>query len=415
MELGTAAIPKERYTSPEFMRLEWERVWKKCWLLGGLAADIPNPGDYLVTGIGRESILIVRQRDGSVKSFYNVCQHRGNLLARNDGGNVDTFKCTFHHWEYGLDGKIINIPDSGTFPQGPPCRGLPELPTGVWGGYVFYSLDRNVAPLAEYLGVIPEHLDPYELENSEIILDATVEWECNWKTSVDAFNESYHVQAVHPQALYYLDDLDLQIDLYERHSRYLVPFNTVSQRLGPLEAMPRAILDAVEKLAMDPALLKDVNPREARLVIQRWKRANAGKLGYDCSRLNDDQLTDDYHYFIFPNVTFNLLAEFGFLMRQRPHAIDPDRMYFDLLIFRRLPRGKAPRERAPHVHARHGEISLGEVVDQDAQAMPSVQRGMHSDGFSGLWLSEQELRIRHFHKTLDDYIYGPGKKPPGAL
>ena len=63
MDLGTAVIPKERYTSAEFMKLEWERVWKKCWLLGGLAADIPNPGDYLVTNIARESILIVRPLD----------------------------------------------------------------------------------------------------------------------------------------------------------------------------------------------------------------------------------------------------------------------------------------------------------------------------------------------------------------
>ncbi|MFZ9967633.1 MAG: hypothetical protein ACO3IN_11640, partial [Steroidobacteraceae bacterium] len=72
-DLGHDLIPKERYTSTEFMQLEWERMWSKVWLLGGMEADIPEPGDYISTEIGRESILIVRQRDGGVRAFYNVC------------------------------------------------------------------------------------------------------------------------------------------------------------------------------------------------------------------------------------------------------------------------------------------------------------------------------------------------------
>src|SRR6516165_2662641 len=75
-KLKAGVIDQERYTSPEFMRLEWERLWTKVWLLAGRSLDMPDPGDYIVTEIGRESMLIVRQTDGGVRGFYNVCQHR---------------------------------------------------------------------------------------------------------------------------------------------------------------------------------------------------------------------------------------------------------------------------------------------------------------------------------------------------
>ena len=68
--------------------------------------------------------------------------------------------------------------------------------------------------------------------------DWTVEWDCNWKTSVDAFNESYHVQGIHPELLYYLDDYDVQIDTYGRHSRYLIPFATISHRVHETTEIP---------------------------------------------------------------------------------------------------------------------------------------------------------------------------------
>jgi phenylpropionate dioxygenase-like ring-hydroxylating dioxygenase large terminal subunit len=123
-DLGHAVVRKERYTSAEFMKLEWERMWQRVWLLGGLETDLSEPGDYVCTEIGRESVLLVRQADGGVRAFYNVCMHRGNRLRAPGVGSTETFKCQYHHWEYALDGAFKRIPDLDTFPQGaPPCRG----------------------------------------------------------------------------------------------------------------------------------------------------------------------------------------------------------------------------------------------------------------------------------------------------
>jgi phenylpropionate dioxygenase-like ring-hydroxylating dioxygenase large terminal subunit len=413
-DLGHDLIRKERYTSPEFMRLEWDRIWTKVWLLGGLESDIPEPGDYICTEIGKESVLIVRQKDGGVRAFYNVCLHRGNRLRPAGISSADSFKCQYHHWEYDLDGSFLRIPDLDTFPQGaPPCRGLSEIPCDTWGSFVWFSLNPGVEPLREFLDPMPQHLDPYNFHRMALTRDVTVEWDCNWKTSVDAFNESYHVQGIHPQLLYYLHDLDIQIDCYERHNRYLIPFGTVSPRVRKPPTIPDPIKVIMKGAGIDPADY-DEPLAQIRRDVQKHKRRHGAGQGKDYSRLNDDQLTDDYHYLIFPNVTLNVHADDLMLFRQRPHPTDPNRMLYDVWTFELVPDGEEPPRRPRHQTFRHGDKSIGLVLDQDAQNLPGVQAGMNSDAFKGLWIGSQELRIRHFHKVIDDYVYGPGKKPPGA-
>ena len=408
-------IPKERYTSREFMQLEWEKIWTKVWLLGGVSSDLREPGDYVATEIGREAVLIVRQDDGSVRAFHNVCLHRGNRLRPEGFGSATSFKCQYHHWEYNLDGTFKRIPDLDTFPQGkPPCSGLGELPCAEWNGFVWFSLNRDVEPLAEFLDPMPRHLDPYNFHKMALTRDITVEWDCNWKTSVDAFNESYHVQGIHPQLLYYLHDLDIQIDCYERHNRYLIPFGTISPRVKRPNVIPEPVKVIMKAAGIDPADY-DGRLEDIRRDVQNHKRKHGASQGRDYAQLNDDQLTDDYHYLIFPNVTLNVHADDLMLFRQRPHPTDPDKMFYDIWTFDLVPDGEEWPERPAHKRFRHGDKSIGLVLDQDAQNLPGVQAGMHSAGFKGLWIGRQELRIRHFHKVIDDYVYGAGGKPPGAI
>jgi phenylpropionate dioxygenase-like ring-hydroxylating dioxygenase large terminal subunit len=414
-DLGHELIRKERYTSAEFMQLEWERIWKKVWLLGAIESDLREPGDFVATEIGRESVLIVRQADGGVRAFYNVCLHRGNRLRPAGAGSADSFKCQYHHWEYALDGSFKRIPDLDTFPQGaPPCRGLKELPCAAWGGFVWFSLDPDAGPLEDFLDPVHKHLDPYNFPKMALTRDITVEWNCNWKASVDAFNESYHVQGIHPQLMWYLHDLDIQIDCFERHNRYLIPFATWSPRVRRPPAIPDPIKVIMKTAGMDPADY-DEPSENIRRDVQQWKRKHGPAQGKDYSRLNDDQLTDDYHYLIFPNVTLNVHADDLMLFRQRPHPTDPDRMFYDIWTFELVPEGHEWPARPKHQHFKHGEKSIGLVLDQDAANLPGVQAGMHSAAFEGLWIGAQELRIRHFHKVIDDYVYGPGGKPPGAV
>jgi len=416
-EVDWAPIDQRRYTSPEFLRLEWERMWTKVWLLGARLLDIPSPGDYVVTEIGPESILIVRQKDGGVRAFYNVCQHRGNRLrdcGRGTAGESLSFKCQYHHWEYNLDGSYHRIPDIDTFPQGPPSYGLSEVRCDTWGGFVWYTLNDQPMPLLEFLAPMPQHLDPYRFDRMVQTRDITVEWRCNWKTSVDAFNESYHVQGIHQQLLWYLNDIDIQIDCYGQHSRYLIPFGTLSPRVRTPNSIPEPIKTIMKGAGMDPADYDDPIAN-IRRDVQQYKRRYGTAHGKDYSRLNDDQLTDDYHYLIFPNLSLNVHADDFWIFRQRPHPSDPDRMFYDIMTYELVADGEEWPRRVEHKRWTHGDKSIGLVLDQDAQNLHGVQAGMHSKGYKGLWLGKQELRIRHFHKVLDSYLYGDGKKPAGAL
>ena len=109
--LDYVPIPKQRYTSREFAQQEWERMWTKVWLLAGRASDAPSPGDYFTFEIGPESVLVVRQRDGSLAARYNVCMHRGNRLREPGRGHASEFRCLFHGWRYDLDGTLLRALD----------------------------------------------------------------------------------------------------------------------------------------------------------------------------------------------------------------------------------------------------------------------------------------------------------------
>ena len=405
-EVDWGPIDPQRYTSSDFMRREWQAIWSKVWLLGAREIDLTEPGDYVATELGHESILFVRQTDGNIRAFYNVCQHRGNRLRDCGLGKADesqTLKCRYHHWEYNLDGSYFRIPDLDTFPQGKPDYALTAVRCDTWGGFVWYTLDNNAKPLREFLAPIDVHLAPYNFHKMVQTRDITVDWHCNWKASVDAFNESYHVQGIHPQLLWYLNDIDIQIDCYERHSRYLIPFGTLSPRIRTPPSIPDPIKVIMKGAGMDPADY-DGKISDIRRDVQRWKRQNSAAQGKDYSQLNDDQLTDDYHYFIFPNLSLNLHADDFWVFRQRPHPTDPDRMFYDIWTFELVPEGTEWPRRAKHQHFKHGDKSIGLVLDQDAANLPSVQAGMHSNGYKGLWLGKQELRLRHFHKVIDDYL-----------
>ena len=123
---------------------------------------------------------------------------------------------------------------------------------------------------------------------------------------------------------------------------------------------------------MDPADY-DEPLENIRRDVQQWKRKHGPTQGKDYSRLNDDQLTDDYHYLIFPNVTLNVHADDLMLFRQRPHPTDPDRMFYDIWTFELVPDGHERPERPRHQHFRHGDKSIGLVLDQDAANLPGVQ------------------------------------------
>ncbi len=409
--LGHGPVPKERYTSPDFARLEWERMWTKVWLLAGRESDIPEPGDYFTFEIGPESVLVVRQPDGSIGARYNVCKHRGNRLREPGRGHVLEFQCLFHGWRYALDGSLVEAFDPECFPQGLPAEklGLTPVRCDTWAGFVFVSLDPAAERLRDYLGVVPEHLAPYGFERWKIAFDCTIEIECNWKTCVDAFNEAYHIAATHTWTMAFSDDVNTLYDCYDRHTRMIFPELQASPRHPGAGTVTREMKEYfLKRVGVDVDSFEG-EPAEARAAFAEAVRKLGPGLGADFSRLNESQMCDDFHYTIFPNVTFNTHSLFLWVFTHRPHPQDPNRMFFDFISLMNAPAQDVPRPEKQFFSTLDGDTldgkcEGGNLLDEDLYNLPRVQRGMNSAAFENLHLGSQEVRILHHQNTLMEYL-----------
>ena len=414
-------IPKERYTSAEFAELEWRHMWTKTWLCAGRASDAPDPGDYFTFEIGSESILVVRQPDGSLAARYNVCMHRGNRLREPGRGHAEKFSCLFHGWEYGIDGALLAALDAECFPQGvdPARLSLRPVLCDVWAGFVFVCLDPDAMPLREYLGVVPEHLDPYHFEDWKVGYECTIEIECNWKTCVDAFNEAYHLSATHAWATEFSDDVNTLYDCYERHTRMIFPELQASPRHAGAGTVTPAIRKMfLERVGVDVASFEG-GPAEARRAYAERIREIAPSLGADVSELNESQLCDDFHYTVFPNMTFNAHSLFTWVFLHRPHPTDPNLMYFDFISLTNAPKADGPRPDKESYRTADGDTLAGrceggDLLDEDLYNLPRIQAGMRSAAFRDLHLCRQEVRILHHQKTLEGYLEGHLEPDAGA-
>jgi len=399
--VADGSIPKSRYVDAAFLRLELDRIFARTWLLAGPEADVAEPGAYFTFELGSESVLVVRHPEG-VKAFHNVCQHRGRLLREPGLGTARSFRCPYHLWEYGLDGVLQDLPEPEQF-AGCLAGDRPRLrpvAAEAWGGFVWVNFDPAPQPLAEFLGPVAEPLAAYRLDEYALTEDQTVDLPCNWKVGVDAFNEAYHLRALHPQLLQMLDEGNVELELLGRHSCIRVPFGLVSPTMQDRET----VNDHLKYLLSDAGLDPKAFPTSAARVRTAIREFLRGRTDVDLSALGDDQLTDNHQYYVFPNLTLNVYAMKHMLLRHRPHPTDPNRMLLDQQQYVRVPRG-APRPPRPKPERFHyGKGSLGFVTDQDTFNLVRVQRGMQSRGFDALVLGDNERRLRHMHRTIDEYL-----------
>ncbi|RMF96030.1 MAG: aromatic ring-hydroxylating dioxygenase subunit alpha [Gammaproteobacteria bacterium] len=418
-------IDKERYFSREWMQREWDRLWTRTWLIAGVTSDLREPGDYFTFDIGPESFIITLTPEDGIVALYNVCPHRGNRLVHNDFGSLPNFTCSFHSWQFKLDGELIRITDEETFrPEvvaHRPCLRRARCETRA--GLIFINMDENAGPLDEFIGLPDGYLEHYHLDEMFVVRHHISEWAANWKTGVDAFYETYHLHAVHPETQTVMNDMQVQCDLYPNgFSRMIVPLAAKSARVADQDSVDAGLASMMRDAGMDPDTYTG-SARELRQVIQQAKRERAARCGIDYSDLLDGQLTDSWATGIFPNVQIGLHAEGAFLMRFLPHPTDPERFYYNTMTLWRpcpdpsykvpdwmgLPEGTdVSGETRPDIERTGiGEPpNLGLVLDQDSELLPIVQQGLHSRAFEGPLWSEQEIRLRHFHAELDGYING---------
>ena len=195
-------LPPACYTDAAFYEFEKEALFDREWLCVGREDWVKEPGDYFTTHIVGEPIVVARARDGVVRAMSSVCQHRAMLVAEGKG-NTRGFVCPYHHWVYGLDGRLVNAPAmERTCGFDKKQIRLPEFRVENWLGFLFVNFDPNAAPLAPRLAKVAEGISGYDLANAASAQTMTGQFAWNWKVMFENNNDGYHASKLHAGPLH---------------------------------------------------------------------------------------------------------------------------------------------------------------------------------------------------------------------
>jgi nitrite reductase/ring-hydroxylating ferredoxin subunit len=412
-EIAGAEFAVAAYTDPAFHRREVETVWARCWQFACREDEVEKPGDYVVYDIVDRSTIVIRSRDGVLRALVNSCPHRGTRLL--DGrGNAPRIRCGFHGLTWGNEGDLKHLTcawDFGDAADG--VFALTPVRVDVWGGFVFVNFDPGAPSLDAYLEGLPEHFARWPMEQRFTAAHAVKKLDCNWKVTVEAFVETFHVIGLHPESLPFFGDINSQYDVWsgKRHiSRMINPSGVPSPHLGKVSP-ERALAGAVKfGLCADGPLTPGETIRDR--IVERLTALYRDTFGVDVGHLSDSEILDVIEYSLFPNMI--VFGGYGspLAYRSRPDGDDPNKSIFEVWLLLPFAEGKKPPSPATRVlgpterFADVAELSYyGPIIDQDADMMPMVQKGLRASATGKITFSAyQELRIRHMHRTLGEYM-----------
>ena len=206
-ERGVYRCKREMFTDPRLFELEMKHIFEGNWVYLAHESQVAGVNDYLTTQIGRQSIVIARNRDGQLNAFINACSHRGAMLCRHKSGNRSSYTCPFHGWTFNNSGKLLKVKDPAEagYPQGFNCEGSHDLTRVArfesYRGFLFGSLNPDVRPLAEHLGESAKIIDmivDQSPEGLEVLRgSSSYVYDGNWKLTAENGADGYHVSSVH--------------------------------------------------------------------------------------------------------------------------------------------------------------------------------------------------------------------------
>ncbi|MBT5190492.1 MAG: Rieske 2Fe-2S domain-containing protein [Proteobacteria bacterium] len=350
------------YYSTEFLELEQNHLFKTHWLLAGHISDIPHPQNYLTFDAVGERALIIRNQDGKIRAFHNVCRHRGAKLVDSERGTCGrTLSCPFHGWTYCLDGELLSVPAAQTFENLDISQnGLVPLDLEIWMGFLFIRFGGTGDSVADSLEPIKELVTPYQLEKIEPIAGSRYQETrpYNWKIIHDIDNEGYHVPTGHPalQQLYG--------KTYED-----------SEMGGVLVAQGQ------------------INDNPGRI----WSVRQYQKLLPQFDHLPDHNQRAWLYFNIFPSMVIGLYPESIEFYMTLPNTVDST-WYLGASY-------GVPDDRREVKVARYLSARINKLTEkEDASFMRWMQLGMNSSAFPKPKLSSKEENVRRFHKRIQSEL-----------
>jgi phenylpropionate dioxygenase-like ring-hydroxylating dioxygenase large terminal subunit len=350
---GETFHPVDRYLDPQRFRREVDLLFRRGPLIVGHVSQVARPGDYFTHDATGLPLVVMRGRDDRVRTFLNVCRHRGMRVVEEACGNKNSLACPYHGWTYGLDGTLAGLPHRYGFPNlDTTTSGLVELPTEVGCGFVWVvpTVGESI-DVAAHLGPLAEDLASLGIAEHSIYESRLVERALNWKLGFDIFLEGYHVRRTHDATIapVFLDNVGLY-DSFAPHLRNLFP--------------KRSIVE-----------LRDVDR-------QAWQlRQHANVL-----------------YVIFPNTSLLVQPDHLSLLHSFPLAPDRTRT----LAYTLIPEPAASDKARRHWDANNAIFYA--AIDEDYAMGEAIQRGLASGANASLRFGRFEQALARFHRAVDAAI-----------
>ena len=205
------AVDPALYTDPVIFDAEMERIFARTWVWVAHVSELPKPGDFRSTFVGRNPVIVVRYRQDNIHVLENRCRHRGATVCEKTRGNATGFTCPYHSWSYGLDGKLRGLPYSDGYEDVVEKADLPlkSLRVGVYAGMIFASYNQDIEPLEDFLGNARHWIDLFMKQGAGFPVKTQGEhkftFKGNWKIQLENTTDGYHFPVVHKTFLQSVD------------------------------------------------------------------------------------------------------------------------------------------------------------------------------------------------------------------
>jgi choline monooxygenase len=354
-----SALPGWCYASPEWYVRELDTLFRRDWLCAGRVEQIPRAGDFFSIELVGHPLIVVRDDAGEVRVHSAICRHRGAVVTEGQG-RCRAFVCPYHSWTYALDGKLVGTPGNP-----PPMAGaegferaqygLTPIRAETWGGFIFVTFNQEAQALREWLGDLPAFLADYDLESMQWTHKDVYDVECNWKVWLENAFENYHAMTIHRK---HMDPNNPQNWQFERTR-------------GPWEAMysKRSIV-AYSGLPPIPGL-------------------------------DEKKASGLFHIWVQPSVQIILTSSYMKFRQYLPQGPEKLRLYENWAF----PRSTVALPEFGQLVGPAYYEKYSQIVKEDLQINPVVQKGMRSGAYRpGRYSTEEYIVHRIANRVLDRVI-----------
>lgn len=216
-------LPASWYRGTDRYEAERHSIFGTSWLLLGHVDDVAGPGDRLGLTVAGFPLLVVRDDEGGIRGFHNVCPHRAGPLAEDGISGGPSLVCRYHGWSFDLQGALLAARDFGDpGPEEQMC-GLRSITVAIWRNLIFGNFEEGAPPLIDDLGGFADAAADQEIEAFRPAGEYSHELRCNWKTYAENYLEGYHLPLVHPGLTREVRPSQYRVEVGDRWCRHEVP------------------------------------------------------------------------------------------------------------------------------------------------------------------------------------------------